>query len=305
MDAAENGLTLRGRLAGVDREYVYPPSIFRPFSDAVEPRWMNTLGALAATPALANGAFEQGPEGWHACYRYLADEEPGYVMEVREAPGGGNALYVLTREKGLTWANDELTEFYQVVAAPARPVLRARIALAARFKSGGGYVRVHAFREDRQLFLMMFHWGEDQYHANFVPRTIGYAVHGRQQSWAYLQKLGEKREGMYWKVGAVPGEWQELTADIAALYDEAQGQEGAYAALGAEKLVVVLGAWCNAREDAVGSAWFDDIALGSAESEPVRPAFGGVPLAVGPETFQTRFGQGLVDQLARERAPRK
>lgn len=291
-----------GRLVGSDREYSYPEA-FREFADEVEPRWLQREPEILAGPVLSNGSFESGLRGWLRPYRYQSDTEPGFVAETRPAPGGGAgaAGYVFVREKGQEWANDEMMELYQMVAAPpdGDPVLSVRYYLEERFQSGGGYVRINAVRDTESLFTMMFHWGENEALAHYLPRAIGYALHGEQQSWAFLQDLGADKRGLYWRVADTTETWHTVTADICALYDAALGDPGAFDRLGATKFFVGLGAWCNKDAGARSGVYFDDVRI-EGRSAPGISLNDDSLLEVGPEVFRILFGQDLIEKEARK-----
>jgi len=299
VDVEGDTMTLKGRLAGVDKEHTFPEACFRPFDDTIEPRWRQRTVAFPASDALVNGGFDKGLDGWFATYRYKSDEDPGYVWETRsDASAPGNAaLRIQTREKGQDWANDEYTEVYRVVAAPedGTPVLNARYRVDP-YQSGGGYIRLHAMNNEEFLFLMMFRWGEDEQESDYLPRSIGYSIFGEQQSWAFLQQLGEKKQGMFWNVADTPGEWHALDIDIASLYDRAQGAPGAFEALGVNKYLIALGTWSNKHPGSHSAASFDDIVF-TGVANPPASANNARALQCGASIFENGFGQCLIDRL--------
>ncbi len=72
-------VTLRGRLVGVKEEFLFPPK-FKEYVDQ-EPLWLADLTALPVNPALVNGSFNDGLARWNQPYRYVADQDPGFITK--------------------------------------------------------------------------------------------------------------------------------------------------------------------------------------------------------------------------------
>ncbi len=289
---------LTGCLTGEVKTFTYPP-VFREFEDALEPRWFRRVTELPAAAALVNGDFNQGLDGWQPCYRYLADDAPGFGWAACAAKGR-RAVRLFTRAKAPEcWAKDENTELYQAVALPdGAPVFQAAYFMETPPRNGGGYVRLCAVRDSDFVFMMMFKWGENEEQFHVMPRAFGYALYGEQRSWAFLQDLGAKRAGMYWDVPAVPGRWHELSVILPALYDAVQGRPGAFDALGVTKFVIAMGTWANKQPGSGSEAYFGGFALAAGGPEAPSTA-DGVPLTTDAAVFTARFGQALVDRTAR------
>lgn len=304
VDIQGEDVVLTGCLAGEVKMFTYPGA-FPEFQDAVEPRWFQRVTELPAAAALVNGNFTRGLAGWQPFQRYLADDAPGFGWEARDV-AGRRAARLFTRAKAPEfWANDENTELYQVVALPeGAPVFHAAYYLDDPPRNGGGYVRLCGIRDAEFAFMMMFQWGENEEQSHILPRAFGYALHGEQQSWAFLQDLGAQRMGMYWDVPAAPGQWHELSVNLRALYDAVQGREGAFDDLGLTKVIVAIGTWTNRELGSESAASFGDIDLVTGEPGTASTV-DGLSLATDAAVFTTRFGQELVDQTARKRERRE
>lgn len=283
-------LRLRGRLAGEARTFTYPAKL-REFHEAVEPRWFRTLPAFEPAEALVNGDFANGLAGWQPCYRYIADELPGFAWGPGEK-AGRQAMRVLTRAMPPEhWANDELTELYQIVRAPGagRPMLAASYLLEEPPRNGGGYIRLVGMRDQEFRCTMMFNWGENADRTTNTPRSFGYAIHGTSQNAPFLRNLGRRKQGFYWNVPASPGAWHELRLDLAGLHDAAVGQSGAFEALGIDKWMVAVGTWVNREPGSVSEAHFTGLNLTGAAA-PAPSTVDGQPLRVDESVFSTEFG---------------
>jgi hypothetical protein len=294
-------VTLTGRAAGVAAEYRYPNS-FQPFDPSIEPRWLSTLPEFTPNTSLLNGGFENGLGDWLRTYRYSATHNPGFVVEAQRTSvqEGELAASVYTGSRGVDWANDEMNEIYQVVSLPSpTPMVSAAYQVPEAFKNGGGYVRIEVMRDKEFQFLLMARWGENEAAADYLPRAIGFAMHGTMQGWRYLQELGEQKRGLYLDIDAKPGAWRKLDINLAGFYDAALGQQRAYAALGANKAVVALGTWCNKEPDSQSRACFDAVSVTSTHAD--QPStLDGATLTPGADVFKVGFAQALVDRQVKQ-----
>ncbi len=292
---------LTGRLAGLDRDWAYPDT-FTEFRDELEPRWFTRGAALPASAALVNGDFSDGLKGWSACYRYKADVSPGFGWEAEEK-GGRAAARLFTRTvEPVFWANDELTEIYQTVAAPqGGTLLRTAYYLGKVPDNGGGYIRLSAMRGDEFVCSVMFRWGvRFERDADILVRQFAYGWHGKALGWKHLQELGEQRKGLFLALPETPGRWHELEADIPALYNQAVGRADAFAGLGVTKYTVSLGTWVTSARDAESTAWFGGAALEGAGGG--MTAVNGAPLPVDGSVFKTDFGRALAERVEKQEA---
>jgi len=294
-----DSLHLEGRLAGVDKPFRYPPR-FRPFEDAIEPRWFRRITELPAADSLQNGGFRRKLSGWYACYRYESDEDPGFVARPARVEDVRTAWLCTKSKEPASWANDEMMEIYQIVAAPRRPELRVRYRLETPPINGGGWIRVVAMAGKDFKFLMMFRWGENENKADILVRSFGYAIFGTPQGWTLLQELAEKKQGFYWQIPAAPGAWHSLAVNISALHDAAAGP-GSYQALNVDRVCVALGTWVNRDSGSTSGAHFTDVSL--QHCDEIAPSLAdGVVLPTDDSVFEIGFGKDLAE---RQKKPRK
>ncbi len=296
---------LEGRLAGEALPFEYP-STFREFREDIEPRWFRRVTEMPGSAQLLNGDFEDGLNGWLQCYRYVSDVNPGFLYENVPAPNraGMECARLLTRMKEpVSWASDENTEIYQIVNVPVgqSPTLNVDYFLEESPRSGGGYIRLVAMAGADYRFLMMLKWGQNEHKSHVMPRAFGYALHGEQQSWRFLQDLGARRQGLYWTIPSEPGTWHTVSVNAGDLYDEAHGEPGAYSALGVDRVLVALGTWCNNDSGAFSTASFDRVQLTVSEVATESQVDGRRIECDGTE-FATVFGQELEDRVTKERS---
>ena len=300
VDVDGESVRLTGRLAGKAQGYAYPEEL-QAFRTDIEPRWLTKITDFSPTPTLANGSFQNGLQGWQACYRYKSDSNPGFLWEPA-VRADRSAARILTRTKDpVFWANDELTELYQTVSSPAgeKPGLRASYWIDGGVRDGGGYVRLNAIKNDALLFTMMFRWGRNyERYADILVRCFANEVYGEPKGWLWLQELGRKKQGLFWELPETPDCWHRLDVNLARLYDQALGVPGAFSALGVTKWHLGLGTWVTNREGAVSAACFTDLALhGDAADGSIVD---GEPVAVDDGVFATEFGQDIEDRVSKK-----
>ena len=286
-------VSITGHLAGHSAVFQYPDALPE-FADDIEPRWFKRLVDLPAADLFVNGDFAKGLDGWRKVYRYRAEIAPGFAVEPRSREGNTFARVFVRAKNPVAWANDENNEIYQLVrvSKEAAPILRATYLLPHAPVNGGGYIRVCAMDDTDYRFLMMFKWGENERESDITPRAFGYALHGRQQGWTFLQDLADKRRGMFWNVADVPGEEHRLEVNIAALHDAVLGSPGAYRSLGVTRLLVAPGVWCNRDSGSRSEAWFTGFSL-CIDSTTSESTVDGVPLPTDENAFSIEFGRAL------------
>jgi len=291
VDIKGNNIRVRGRLVGVQDEYIYASS-FREYKGE-EPLWSKNVTDYPPNSELINGSFENGLDGWMKPYRYVADEQPGFVWQAssEKAHSGSNAAYLFVREKGQPWAHDEMMELYQMVETPFSPIVKAHYNLDEQSVGGGGYIRLCAYHGSELKLLILFDWGEGD-----KPRNKRMASHslwtatGEKAGAASLITMGESKEAMFWTIKAALNQWHELKVDIQHVYDEALDSSGAFQALGIDKLLVAVGVWCLDDKGSRSSAYFDDITVTPRDGGEVS-TIDGEPLIIDDSVFETDFGR--------------
>lgn len=138
---------------------------------------------------------------------------------------------------------------------------------------------------------MQFGWGrdDDEYNADFYPRVIGYHTTGKVSGWTYLQDIGARKQGLFFRLPSDIERWRDVRVNIADLYDHAVGQPGAYARLGVTKFLIAAGIWTNNDVRTGSGAFFDSFALEAGDSGAVSEV-NGEALAVDESVFTTQFG---------------
>lgn len=292
VDVDDDKLTLRGRMAGNDGEYVFPELMFKPFNDEKNPLWFHSLPALTANPTLKNGDFSNGFEGWTLPDRYHRDSDLFFVATTDKE---GATFMVKTPVESI-WADDEYLQASQVVTlAPGQaPVLGGRYLLPEMPKSGGGYVTVLLMNDTEMKALMMFRWSAEEERCNYLPRSIGYQLNGKQVNWMFFQELGKKRQGMYWNLPSTTNQWHAFTFNLQELYDDTHNT-GDFLRLGATKMQVAFGVWNqNNLPGRSSEARFASLVLVDGAN---TSAVDGRPLPTDAEVFTCQFGQKLQNSV--------
>lgn len=295
VDVDGDRLTLRGRLAGTDQEYVFPESMFKPFDEQKNPLWFHRLPELPAKPALENGGFSRGFSGWLLPDRYDREDDPFFVA----ATDKQGATFRVKTPADSIWSDDEYLQASQIVAlAPGQaPVLGGRYLLPEMPKAGGGYVTALLMNDTELKALLMFRWSAEEARCNYLPRSIGYQLNGRPMSWMFLQELGRKKQGMFWKLPAATNQWHAFTFNMQELYD-ATHAAGDFARLGATKVQVAVGVWNQNNLPGLSSeARFAELTL---TSEGGTSKVDAQPLPAGPLVFKCEFGQRVADSVSKK-----
>ncbi|MEY3898472.1 MAG: hypothetical protein RLZZ214_3994 [Verrucomicrobiota bacterium] len=293
VDVDGDSLTLRGRMAGTDEEHLFPASMFKPFDEKKNPVWFNRLPELSAKPLLENGDFSKGFEGWTLSDRYRRDKDPFFLAETKDGQGAG--FLVKTPVESI-WADDEYIQASQTVALdPGQsPVLGGRYLLREQPKAGGGYVMILLMNDRELRGLMMFRWSNQEERSNYFPRCIGYQINGRQMSWMFFQQLGNRKQGMYWKLPDATNQWHDFTFNVQELYD-ATHKKGGFAGLGATKMQVAVGVW-NQNNLAKHSSEARFAALTLSQAGGASKVDGQL-LPVDDSVFTCSFGQSTDDKV--------
>lgn len=293
-----------------EAEFVYPDS-FQEFDEDIEPRLLNKVIDFPATAKVVNPGFEEGLDSWYTPFRYNCDGlETGFLNEwrMKHKRNGRHSAYVYAKPLGSNWLQDEYNEFYQIVEAPkgGDPVFTTSYFLEEEIERGGGYCRVIAVGgpegEGDFKFLMQFDFTkpEHEYYGDYYPRAMGYTIQGRVSSWMYLQELGKKKKGLFFRIPLETGAWHDLQANIADIYDKAMGKRGAYDQLGVTRFVVGAGVFCVKDVQRGAGAYLDDINLIAMPGN--TPSLSdGKPIKVDASVFETTYGQWLKDDLEKRK----
>ena len=296
VDVNGDELTLRGRLSGVDKEYVFSRQ-FKEFSPDEFPRWFSSIPELPAKPALENASFSSGLNGWDLPERYNREKDPFFVADTGVFSEHQAVRLMIKSPVKSLWCEDEYYEVSQTVSVDPNQslMIRGDYYIPDDFDVGGGYIAALLMSGEQFKGLMMFHWGKQEEFGNYLPRAYGYAVTGRQQSWLYFQQLGDRKEGMFWDLPQELNQWHTLKADISALYDQGH-RAGAYRALGVDKVVFASGIWNYVKNyPSKTEAYYSNLMIRNGSSESVVD---GADLSVSPLNFTCSFGQALADELA-------
>ncbi|AQQ69820.1 cyclic 3',5'-adenosine monophosphate phosphodiesterase [Limihaloglobus sulfuriphilus] len=283
-------VVVKARVANVDREYTYSPK-FREYTSQ-EPLWFCNIHAYPPKPALVNGSFENGLDGWMMPYRYQGDTDPMFKWEVKSniAKSGGKALLFRVHEAGQPWAQTEMLEAYQMVDAPVSPVLKFSYRLDSEPVGGGGYVKVCAYSGETLQRLMLLDWGatdnEKSQSVNMVRNTF-YTADDRRPPKTELINWGNQKKAMFWSLPDTLNKWHDLTLNIKDMHDTLRGS-GSWEALGITKILITVGVWTLENDGSENSCIFDDVSLTSAAGETSN--INGVPLASGSTVYNTAFG---------------
>jgi len=307
-------VTVRSRLSAVDGEFVYPDA-FQEFTEEQDLRMLTRAIDLPARPSLMNGDFESGISGWYTPQRYVCDgDKTGFLTEwrMKYKRQGAHSGYVYAIPLGKNWLRDEYNEFYQVVKTPqdSPPMFKGSYFIEQPAQAGGGYYRLIAIggapQQGEFKFLMQFDWGNpnDQRDSDYYPRAMGYHIRGEVSSWLYLQQIGKEKKGLYFSIPAEPGKWHDLQINVAALYDQAIGEPGAYARLGVNRLMVTAGVWSNKDVQVGSGAFFDAVSLEPA-GDNTSCLIDGAKIAVDDSVFTTAFGQWQEDEARQWQARQK
>jgi len=144
------------RLVNNKNEYVLKD--YKPYRDN-DPLWFKDVTDLDVHPKLVNGSFESGFDGWLSTCRFVADKDPGWIVETSPNPGGeGAGAIVQVREQGQRWAsNPEVMEMYQMVSIPpSGGLFEASYYMEKMPKQGGGFIRLSLYSGPELKSIMHF-----------------------------------------------------------------------------------------------------------------------------------------------------
>jgi hypothetical protein len=284
--------TLVGQRADQPDTFTYP-SNFRPFSPQFEPRWLEGVPNFTPQP-FTNGSFEQGLQGWQKVWRYIADRKPGFVSQSSRAvsTAGNRSLLLSVREKGRHWANDELVEVYQLVSVPQNtfPLLRLKYYIDQSGAIGGGYIRLHGYRQAEHQFTMLFYVGSDSLRGTEqnTSAIFDQTASGEAGNPGEFGQLVNQKKVMFWKLNQQEDQWHHLKVDIRKLYQRASGLIGQPQMFDVDKLFLSLGVWNGKVPDSMTKLFFDQVSL-TWRKTPSVSANDGNTLPVRNHIYRGRF----------------
>lgn len=283
-------LRIRGRLAGVDAEHGYAED-FRPY-EGQEPLWWENVTAGPPGAGLVNGGFERGLDGWASSFRYLADHDPGFVSRVTpdSRRAGSYAARLQVKEKGRTWARDEILELGQLVRAPRGPSPRLSVSylVPEPDREGGGFVRLTGMSGASVELVVLLHWGTGD-----PGKTLRMSRHSSFVTGAPdLKELGARRRALFLALPGEPGPWRDIRIDLAGLFDQVVRRPGGYAQLAIDRLHLGLGVWCLSEPGSRSTCCFDAVALEDAAPGAGGPiTVNGAPIGTGNTPFSDPFAR--------------
>lgn len=285
-------VSIVGRRAGQPQAHRYPNS-FRAFDPALDPRWLKRAQDFSPTP-FSNGGFEQALAGWYPVWRYKADQKPGFVAEVtsQERAEGASSLHIKVREKGQTWAFDELNEVFQVFAVPPgqRTQLSLNYNVGALSRVGGGYVRVHGYQGTQLVSTMVFYFGHNGIDKGVTHTGKIFCLTGEADctSLAGFRTAIEAKKIMFWELGKEPGRWHTLKVDLNDLHDRSAAAVGRQATFAVDKMFLAVGVWNGKVPGSESDAYFDavNVSYGTAPQASVND---GRTLPADAGVFTPRF----------------
>jgi 3',5'-cyclic AMP phosphodiesterase CpdA len=292
VDVKPTGVTLIGRRGNQPQTFTYPER-FQPFRDGIEPRWFTRIPMFDPKP-FRNGSFERGLRHWYSVWRYKTDRQPGFITRRSKThvSEGRNALMLAVREKGSDWAQDELTEVYQVVdVQPNRhPVLSLDYYIKKLSKVSGGYLRIHAFKDSAHQGSMLFYFGHD---GNNRPLSRTAAVFhltatGKAETLRAFQKFTAQKEMMFWELQRSPGQWHHLKVDIQQLFQKGARLQGQPQRFNVDKMFIALGTWTSDQPNSRTQIFFDDVDL-KWKRRTVVSKHDGQRLAITRDIYEPRF----------------
>ena len=289
----QSDVSILGRRAEQQRTFRYPDN-FPLFAPEIEPRWLSRAIDLPAQP-FHNGSFETGLQGWQKVWRYQTDSQPGFVTETshRLSTDGRRSLLLGVREKGQAWANDELTEVYQIVPVqPGRsPILSLDYYAEEISKIGGGYIRLHAYKNSTHQATMIFYFGHNGVDANVsnigkIFLLTGTGQFGTNRS---FRELIQQNQVMFWDLSETEDRWHHLRVDIKSLFEKAAQFTG-QSTFDADKLFIALGAWNSIIPNSETQILFDNVKLQWRE-KPSVSVHNDEKLVVSRDIFEPRFAR--------------
>lgn len=144
--------------------------------------------------------------------------------------------------------------------------------------SGGGYVWVGAFQGKEARATMVWQWGPMMKSNHPLIRVMSYLMS------AGVEHAGHRNKTFYWPLPSEANRRHAVRIDLAKAVDAAT-KPGTFRALGVDRILIGIGAWCAPAPGSKSEAWFDDVNLG----------FAGGSLTIDGKPFDAaRNGRNLV-----------
>jgi hypothetical protein len=305
LDFNGNDLAIRGKLVGQTQDFLFP-SQFKEYTDQ-DPLWMRDLADLPLYSSLLNGSFDSKLARWYSPFRYIADQDPGFIARPDTPKGASqDALYLACREKGQHWARDEEVEAYQRFQPPPaeQPTLSARFMLGPHQRSGGGYIRLGLFRQRSLVMTILVDWLEGKKDRNTrMGINSLYTATGKRGVPDSFIKLGQDHQALFWTLQPQPNTWHQVQLDLPKLINQSLASDSAWNSLAPDEFLLALGVWSLEDPGSTASAWFDDLAWQPPIEHPIQ--CDGKPLPIDAQIFITDFGRETWNDRQKEKAKRR
>lgn len=212
----------------------------------------------------------------------------------------------MVQEKGQDWTYDELTEVYQVVEVRGdrTPVLSLDYSINHLSSIGGGYIRLHAYRNDRHRGTMIFYFGHDGNGSSLrrVGRVFNLTATGEGDTLSKFEKLIRNKRVMFWELNQSIDRWHHLKVDVKDLYRQASRLAGENQALKADKLFISLGVWNGIEPESKTEVFFDNVNV-QWKRQSILSTHNRKELSVTRDVYKPRFiGQQHSSQTLRQSA---
>jgi hypothetical protein len=125
-------------------------------------------------------------------------------------------------------------------------------------KTAGGYVWLAGMKGREVAAVMLLKWGPPLEQRHPLPKVISYLITGGEQRGRGLAQLAGEKRALAWDLPAETGKWHELGFNMGEAFDTVNGA-GAFQALGVEKVLVGIGAWCMETEGSKSAVMFGGI----------------------------------------------
>lgn len=287
IDVQGTTATVNGKRAGQPDTLRYP-DVGTSFDPSMEPRWFARIPDFEPQP-FTNGTFEGGLAGWNKVWRYRTDGAPGFFVgpsELRRSEGA-RSVKVTVRAKPGDWNFDEMMEIYQVVGVT--PGTAPQLALAYNIASlpqvGGGFLRVHGFKNNTLVSTHLFYFGHDGNDPQMAHTGKIFCMTGDGDctSLTGFREQIRQRKVMFWRIPSDQDQWHRMQVNLKDLHQRALGS-----AYDVDKVFIGVGVWVGKTEGAETQTFFDNVRF-SQVTGATPSQVDGVPLRVDAGVFTPRF----------------